>query len=256
MVLIKSFYKGNLRVEIFDKKEDMGQASAIFVAHKLNEAIGKKGFGNLILGTGASQFPFLEVFLKQKIDWGKINLFHLDEYIGLSDQHPASFRRFLKERIADKVNPQNVYYLNGDAKEINTEIKRYEILLKSHPVDVACIGIGENGHIAFNDPGFADFNDVEYLKVVELDEACRRQQVGEGWFSTLSQVPKEAITLTITAIMDCKVLSCTVPDERKAVAVYNTLTGEINTSCPASILRNHQSAFLFLDQFAAKKIQI
>jgi len=232
----------------------MGRASASFVAANLDKAIGEKGSASIIIGTGASQFPFLEEFLLKDLDWTKISLFHLDEYIGISDQHPASFRRFLRERVASKVNPGNVHYLNGDAVNISAEIRRYEKLLKENPVDVACIGIGENGHIAFNDPGVADFNDPEYLKVVELDKACRKQQVGEGWFPTIDDVPAKAITLTVTAIMDCKVLSCSVPDERKADAVYKTLMGEINTFCPASILRRHNNSVLFLDRYSAEKI--
>ena len=232
----------------------MGEDAASFVSEILNLAIKERGNANLILGTGASQYPLLEVLLKKELDWTKITLFHLDEYIGLSDQHPASFRRFLRERIAEKVNPKNVYYLKGDADDIEAEIRRYEKLLRGNPVDVACIGIGENGHIAFNDPAVADFNDPEYLKVVEMDEACRMQQVGEGWFPTINQVPEKAVTLTITAIMNCKALCCTVPDDRKAEAVYNTLSSGISTSCPASILRKHDNAVLFLDSFAAKKI--
>jgi glucosamine-6-phosphate deaminase len=251
----KTFYKDKLRVEIFENKEDMGQDSASFVAGKLIGAIKDKGSANLILGTGASQYPLLEVLLNKKLDWTKINLFHLDEYLGLTDQHPASFRKFLKDRVVEKVSPENVYYLNGDADDIDAEIRRYAKLLKDNPVDVACIGIGENGHIAFNDPAVADFNDPEYLKVVEMDEACRKQQVGEGWFPTINHVPRKAVTLTITAIMNCKAICCTVPDERKALAVYNTLVGEISTSCPASILRKHHNAVLFLDSFAAKKIE-
>jgi len=254
MTMRKSFYKDKLKIEIFEKKEAMGQDAASFVAEKLVQAIKDKGFANLILGTGASQYPLLESLLKKELDWTKINLFHLDEYIGLSDQHPASFRKFLKERVADKVNPKNVYYLKGDAADINAEIRIYEKLLKDNHIDVACIGIGENGHIAFNDPSVANFNDPEYLKVVELDTACRKQQVGEGWFPSIKHVPAQAVTLTITAIMNCKVLCCTVPDERKSEAVYNTLSGEISTSCPASILRTHEFAVLFLDSFAAKKI--
>ncbi len=250
----KSFYKDKLKVEIFGNKEDMGRSAAAFVTKILNQAILERGDASLILGTGASQYPLLDVLLKNEIDWTKITLFHLDEYIGLSDQHPASFRKFLKERIADKVNPKKVYYLQGDAEDIDIEIKRYEKLLKDNPVDVACIGIGENGHIAFNDPAVADFNDPAYLKVVEMDEACRKQQVGEGWFPTINHVPKMAVTLTITAIMDCKSLCCTVPDERKSEAVFNTLSGVISTSCPASILREHDNAVLFLDSFAAKRM--
>jgi glucosamine-6-phosphate deaminase len=251
---VKSFYRDKLKVEIFGKKADMGRSAANFVTKILNQAIQERGYASLILGTGASQYPLLDVLLKNEIDWTKITLFHLDEYIGLSDQHPASFRKFLKERIADKVNPKKVFYLQGDADDIEFEKKRYEKLLKDNPVDVACIGIGENGHIAFNDPAVADFNDPLYLKVVEMDEACRKQQVGEGWFPTINHVPQMAVTLTITAIMDCKWLCCTVPDERKSEAVFNTLSGEISTSCPASILRKHDNAVLFLDSFAAKRV--
>jgi len=250
----KSFYKDKLRVEIFGNKEDMGKDSASFVAGKLNQAIKERGFANLVLGTGASQYPLLDVLLKKEVDWSKITLFRLDEYIGLSDQHPASFRKFLKERITEKIHPKEVCYLKGDADDIGAEIKRYEKLLKDNPVDVACIGIGENGHIAFNDPAVADFNDPEYLKVVEMDEACRIQQVGEGWFPTIKHVPEKAVTLTITAIMDSKTLCCTVPDERKSEAVYNALSGGISTHCPASIMRKHDDAVLFLDSFAATKI--
>ena len=249
-----TFYKDKLKVEIFEKAEEMGEASATFVAGILKRAINDKGVANLVLGTGASQFPLLNVLLKKELDWKRINLFHLDEYIGLSDNHPASFRRFLKERVVDKINSESVNYIKGDADDIEAEIRRYEKLLKDNPVDVACIGIGENGHIAFNDPAVADFNDPEYLKVVKMDEACRKQQVGEGWFPTIKHVPETAVTLTITAIMDCNALCCSVPDERKADAVYNTLTGEISASCPASILRRHSNAVLFLDSFAAKKI--
>jgi glucosamine-6-phosphate deaminase len=250
----RSFYRDKLRVEIYGEKNDMGRASASFVATKVNQAIEKSGIANLILGTGASQYPLINELLKKELDWAKINLFHLDEYIDLSDRHPASFRKFLKERIADKVNPQNVYYLKGDADDIDAEIGRYEKLLKDNPVDVACIGIGENGHIAFNDPGVADFNDPEYLKVVELDEICRKQQVSEGWFPDIEHVPKKAVTLTITAIMDCKTICCTVPDERKSEAVFTTLSSGISAACPASILRKHADAVLFLDGFAARNI--
>jgi glucosamine-6-phosphate deaminase len=252
----KSFYKDKLKVEIFGNKEDMGKDAASSVVEKLNQAIKERGNASLILGTGASQYPLHEVLLKKGLDWSKITLFHLDEYIGLSDQHPASFRKFLRENIVDKVNPKNVYYLEGDAEDIDAEIRRYEKLLKDNPVDVACIGIGENGHIAFNDPAVADFNDPESLKVVEMDEVCRMQQVGEGWFPNINHVPKKAVTLTITTIMNCKALCCTVPDERKSEAVYNTLSGEISTSCPASIIREHDNAVLFLDSFAAKKFLI
>ena len=254
MIKPVSFYKDKLRVEIFNSASEMGSASAKFVAEILQKALDEKGGANIILGTGASQYPLHDELLMKDIDWKKINLFHLDEYIGIESNHPASFRRFLRERIAEKKFPGSVYYLNGDASDLAKEMKRYEVLLRNNPVDVACIGIGENGHIAFNDPGIADFNDPEYLKAVRMDEACRQQQVGEGWFPSLSDVPEMALTLTVPAIMDSKYLCCTVPDERKSEAVFNTLQKMIDTSCPASVLRRHPNAVLFLDRFAARKL--
>ena len=152
------------------------------------------------------------------------------------------------------MRPHQIHFLNGDSPNIEAELRNYEALLKSHSVDVACIGIGENGHIAFNDPPVADFNDPHLVKVVQLDEACRKQQLGEGWFPTLSDVPEEALSLTIPAIMKSKVISCVVPDERKSTAIFNTLYGEISTACPASVLRRHPDTVLFLDRDAALKI--
>jgi glucosamine-6-phosphate deaminase len=248
---IKSFKKDNLRVKIYATKNEMSSAAADFVANHLHKAIQSKGSANLILATGASQFSFLDALKKLPVEWKKISVFHLDEYKGISDQHPASFRKYLKERILDIVKPGKLYLIDGDAQNLEEMISRYETLLGSHPIDIACIGIGENGHIAFNDPAVADFNDPRLVKVVELDRACRMQQLGEGWFSTLDDVPKEAVSLTITAIMNCKAISCVVPDERKSMAVYNTLNGAISTACPASVLRKHPDAVLFLDQPAA-----
>lgn len=242
-----------LQIAVFDKNSKMGEAAAEFVHKKLNEAINLNDFANLILATGASQFSFLKALKEQNIDWKKITVFHLDEYKGISDQHPASFRKYLRERILDFVKPLKVYFIEGDANDIDAEIKRYEELLKNHPIDVACIGIGENGHIAFNDPPVANFNDPKWVKVVELDKACRNQQLNEGWFPKLDDVPNQALTLTIPAIVKSKVISCVVPDERKAQAVFNTLFGEISTDCPASILRTHPDAVLFLDSGSVSK---
>ena len=250
-----SYYKDKLKVEIFHSAAEMGSASAKYVAGILHKALVEKGVANLILGTGASQYPLHDELLMMDIDWKNINLFHLDEYIGIDNNHPASFRRFLRERIAEKIFPGNVYYLNGDASDLVHEMKRYEVLLRNNPVDIACIGIGENGHIAFNDPGIADFNDPYYIKAVKMDDACRKQQVGEGWFPSLSDVPEMAVTLTVPAIMDCEYICCTVPDARKSDAVFNTLEKMIDTSCPASVLRSHKNAALFLDRFAASKLQ-
>jgi glucosamine-6-phosphate deaminase len=251
----KSFQIENLSIEIYGQSKEMGAAAADYVTRKLNDAIVKKGGANLILATGASQFSFLEALQTKEIDWGKITVFHLDEYKGISESHPASFRKYLKERILNKVAPKKIYFLNGDAANLQLEIKNYEEALQAHPIDIACIGIGENGHIAFNDPAVADFQDPKLVKVVELDEACRNQQLGEGWFPSFADVPKEAVTLTITAIMNCKAISCVVPDERKAQAVYNSLYGDISTSCPASILRTHPETVLFLDKASASMIK-
>jgi glucosamine-6-phosphate deaminase len=250
----KYIQKDKLKIEIFENKDKLGEAAAISVANILNAEITEKGFANLILATGASQFQFLEHLQKQQINWKVITVFHLDEYKGMPISHPASFRKYLKERILDKVQPKQIYYLNGDAEDIDAEVLRYEELLKNHPVDVACIGIGENGHIAFNDPPVADFNDPKLVKVVELDDACRKQQLGEGWFPTFNDVPTHALSLTIPAIMNCKQISCVVPDERKAEAVYQTIYAEISTKCPATVLRNHQNCILYLDQHSAGKL--
>jgi glucosamine-6-phosphate deaminase len=247
--------KEKLNVKIFANKDEMGKAAAISVAQKLNAAIAEKDFANLILATGASQFQFLEHLQQQSIDWKKITVFHLDEYKGMPVTHPASFRKYLKERILDKVQPKAVHYLNGDAVNAEAEVLRYENLLKEHPIDMACIGIGENGHIAFNDPPVADFNDPKLVKVVELDEACRKQQLGEGWFPTFDDVPTHALSLTIPAIMGCKAISCVVPDERKSEAVFNTLNAEISTACPATILRTHLDCILYLDEGSASKLK-
>ena len=251
----KSFQVENLAVKIYNEPTAMGIAAADYVAGKLQAAISEKGAANLILATGASQFSFLEALQQKEIEWKKITVFHLDEYKGLSESHPASFRKYLKERILNNVAPKKIYFLNGDVKDVEQEVRRYEEALKVHPIDIACIGIGENGHIAFNDPAVADFKDPKLVKVVELDEACRNQQLGEGWFPTFDDVPKEALTLTITAILSCKAISCVVPDERKAQAVYNTLYGDISTSCPGSILRTHKETVLFLDKASASLIK-
>lgn len=244
-----------LVIEIFEEVADMGIAAANFVEQKINEAIEEKGVAHLILATGTSQFSFLNALKeKKKIDWNKVIVFHLDEYHGISDQHPASFRKYLKERILNEVAPKKVYLLNGDAENIDEVMEAYSLALTNHPIDVACIGIGENGHIAFNDPPVADFNDPKKVKIVDLDEDCRKQQLGEGWFPTFEDVPKQALSLTIPMILSANTISCVVPDERKSQAVKNTVYDEITTSCPATILRTHSNTKLFLDSKSASKI--
>ena len=243
-----------LNIEIFDKTEDMGMAAADFVTQKIDLAIAEKGIAHLILATGTSQFPFITALKQKNIDWGKVIVFHLDEYNGISDTHPASFRKYLKERILDEVKPKKVFLLNGDADDIEKVLKDYSYELEKHPIDIACIGIGENGHIAFNDPPVADFNDPKKVKIVDLDQDCRKQQLGEGWFPSLEDVPKQALSLTIPMILSAKAICCVVPDERKSEAVKNTLEAEISTACPATILRTHPNTILFLDKHSAIKI--
>ncbi|SMO62714.1 glucosamine-6-phosphate deaminase [Fodinibius sediminis] len=246
----------DLTVRAYDTADNMGRAAAWFVAEHLQSVIDDKGEANLMLATGASQFTFLNAFKSmENIDWSRITTFHLDEYIGLSENHKASFRKYLHERIIDEVQPREAYFLNGDVSDIQKEIDRYEELLKTHPIDVACIGIGENGHIAFNDPPIADFNDPKLVKIVELDEKSRNQQVGEGWFDSLEEVPKQALSLTIPAILNSEVISCVVPDSRKAQAVHDALYGPITTDCPASVLRTHKEAVLFLDANSASGLK-
>jgi glucosamine-6-phosphate deaminase len=251
MKRIRSLQVEKLQVQIYEDKRALGQAAAVVVAGLLDQAVQKKGQANLILATGASQFEFLASLKSLAVDWSNITVFHLDEYKGMPITHAASFRRYLKERILDEVRPAQVYLLNADSRDIDIEINRYESLLAANEIDIACIGIGENGHIAFNDPDVADFNDPHLVKIVNLDEACRRQQLGEGWFPTLDDVPTQALSLTIPAIMRSNAISCTVPDLRKAVAVKRALYGPIETACPASILRTHPNTILFLEPESA-----
>jgi glucosamine-6-phosphate deaminase len=245
-----------IEIKLHTSEQEAGEAAALFVERKIKDAIESKGFANVILATGTSQFAFIEALKKKSIAWEKIRVFHLDEYKNLSDAHPASFRKYLKERILNIVKPAHVHLIDGDAEDLEGMISNYEELLKENPVDIACIGIGENGHIAFNDPPVADFNDPKLVKVVELDEACRKQQFGEGWFPTLDDVPKHAVTLTIPAIMQCKAISCMVPGERKARAVADAIHGPISTSCPASILRQHPQTQIFIDEGASSLLKL
>lgn len=256
METVQTFKVEKLQVQVYQSKQALAEAAAVWVSALLDEAIREKGSAHLILATGASQFELVESLKKQAIDWSHITVFHLDEYKGMPITHPASFRKYLKERILDEVQPAQVHLLNGDSPDVEAELKRYEALLAACQIDAACIGIGENGHIAFNDPAVADFHDPRLVKVVDLDEACRRQQLGEGWFPTLADVPTQALSLTIPAIMRCRAISCVTPDQRKAAAVRAALYGPIETACPASILRTHGHTKLFLDSHSSSLIQL
>lgn len=201
-----------------------------------------------MVGTGNSQESTIASLIEdQDLDWSRIEVFHMDEYVGISDTHSASFRLWLKTRIADKVTPKAIHYINGDAANIEDELKRYSDLLHADDIDMSFIGFGENGHIAFNDPHVADFEDPQTLKLVDLDEACRRQQVGEGHFPDLESVPTHAVTVTCPGLFRAKTWIVVVPEMRKAEAVKKALYGPISPDCPGSLIRNHPDAHLFLD---------
>jgi len=246
----KAFKVDHLAIQIYNDKYQLGQAAADKAEKYICDAIDKKGEAVIILATGASQFEFLDSLTKKQINWKKVVAFHLDEYVGLPASHPASFRRYLRERIIDKVGMGTYYLIEGDCEDVEAECKRLDDLLAKYTVDVAFVGIGENGHLAFNEPP-ANFNDKVKFKVVELNEVSRKQQMGEGWFKTLDEVPKYAITMTVSAIMDSRAIICTVPDLRKAEAVKSTLNFNVSSEFPASILRNHAKATLFLERDSA-----
>ena len=246
-----------MNVRIFEDKLSLGAAAASAGAEKLRAAITRKGAANVILATGASQFEMLSCLLKEPgIDWSAVSIFHLDEYIGLPADHPAGFRRYLWERFVSKlpVPPAAFYPVNGSAADPEGECMRLGGIIAAHPVDVAFIGIGENGHIAFNDPP-ADFETEQPYLVIRLDEKCRRQQLGEGWFPTLADVPERAISMGVRQILKSRSIINTVPDRRKAEAVRGALEGEVSNLCPASILRTHADVTTFLDSGSASLLE-
>jgi glucosamine-6-phosphate deaminase len=237
---------------IYATKEEMATAAATAAAQAIRSAIRKKDQANIILPSGASQIEMLRhLVASEGINWFKVVMFHLDEYLEFGPDHPASFRKYLQERVVDKVGPlRATYFIQGEAEDPYAECRRVGAIIQNHPIDVACIGIGENGHIAFNDPP-ADFETQEPFLVVPLDERDRRQQFGEGWFETFEQVPTRAISMSVPQILKSKQLIVTVPDSRKAEAVKNALEGPVTPQCPSSILRRHKNCLLFLDEPAA-----
>lgn len=247
---------GNLTVQVYATKEELGAAAAAEAAKRVQEILGASDHANLLFSTGASQFEFVAALKDFDVDWNRIVAFHLDEYKAMADDHPASFRLWLRTRVDGPLKPSKFHYIEGDVPDVEAECRRYAELLRENPIDLGFIGIGENGHIAFNDPPVANFEDPKLVKIVELDEACRKQQLGEGWFPTLDDVPREAITLTVPAIMRSQRIISVVPDERKAQAVKDALEGPIETACPASILRTHNDATLFLDKGSASKLAL
>jgi glucosamine-6-phosphate deaminase len=241
-----------LEWRVYDSVSQLAAAAAERAAEVIRGAVSQRGSARIVVATGNSQIAFIAALTSlPHVPWSAVHVFHMDEYAGMSADHPASFRRWIRERVTDKVRPASAEYLAGDARDLQAECRRYSDLLLAGPVDAAFVGIGENGHIAFNDPHVADFNDPLTVKVADLDEACRRQQVGEGHFRSLDEVPREALTMTCPALMRAGHLICSVPDARKAKAVAAAVRGPLSEQCPASLLRTHSDARLYLDRDSA-----
>jgi glucosamine-6-phosphate deaminase len=244
-----------LPITIYQTNEELGRAAAAEASDVIQRAIHEQGVANIILATGNSQLTFLATLRADKsIAWQNVNVFHMDEYIGIDPNHPASFPKFLREHLINFVSVKTFYPVKGKPGEIETTCAEYARLLRANPVDLCACGYGENGHLAFNDPPYADFNDPVWIKVVKLADASRQQQVGEGHFRSIDECPTHAITLTIPALLAAKRVLCIVPEARKANAVYHALKMPIGEDCPGSILRQTSHAHLFLDRDSAAKV--
>ena len=246
---MKTMKKDLLKVNIYETREEMGNAAGADIKAKILELLSEKEYINIIFAAAPSQNEVLASLANDKeIPWDRINAFHMDEYIGLSADAPQGFGNFLKDHIFGIAGFKSVNYIDITAPDADVECERYGALLAEHPTDIVVMGIGENGHIAFNDPPVADFNDVKAVKPVKLDEVCRQQQVNDGCFESINDVPTTAITLTVPTLFAGKHLFCIVPAKTKANAVKATLCGEIGEDCPATVLRRHESAILYLDR--------
>lgn len=245
---MKRILKDNLVVEIYDTRAKMGSAAGKKAAETIKKCLAEKEEVNVIFAAAPSQNEMLATLINENgIEWNRVNAFHMDEYIGLLADAPQGFGNFLRERIFEKLSFKSVNYIDCTAKYIDTECDRYSALLKQKPVDIVLLGIGENGHIAFNDPHVADFNDIKNVKAVKLDDVCRKQQVNDGCFDNIESVPEYAITLTIPALTSAKYMICTVPAITKAWAVGQTVNREIGEACPATIMRRHDNAIMYCD---------
>jgi glucosamine-6-phosphate deaminase len=237
-------------IKMFSEKLALASAAADRAAMVIRQSIEQRGEARIIAATGASQFEFLEALTKLAgINWGRVEMFHLDEYVGLPDTHPASFCKYLRERLIEKVGISRFHLLRGSRDPVAV-IKEVGQQLQRAPIDIAFVGVGENGHLAFNDPP-ADFDNEEPYAVVTLDEACRRQQLNEGWFSSMDEIPRQAISMTIRQILKAKEILCIVPDARKAYAVKNCFAGQVTPLAPASALQRHPGTTVYLDPFSS-----
>lgn len=254
MARIANFRVDQVHVSIFATRAEMGAEAGKNAAQEIARVIERNGAARVILASAPSQNELLETLTGANLRWSVVTLFHMDEYVGLSADHPATFRSYHRAHVLARLQPAAFHGIAGEAADVAAECQRYAGLLEQAPIDVVCLGIGENGHIAFNDPPVADFADPRAIKVVELDESCRQQQVNDGCFPVLDAVPRQAITLTVPTLLKARALFCVVPGSRKAAAVRATLQGPISTACPASILRTHPNTRLYLDQASAALI--
>ena len=244
-----------LTVKVYEDNATLGCAAGEAAAAVLAEAIAHRGTANAIIATGNSQLSFLKAMRERSdVDWPAVTLFHMDEYLNLPPGHPAGFSNFLHQHLMNHVPVERFFPVPGHPSDIEAACRGYELLLRAHPADLCCLGIGENGHLAFNEPEVADFDDPVWVKVVTLYPQSRRQQVGEGHYASLDEVPEHAMSLTIPALRSANHLLCIVPESRKAQAVYDTLFGPITTDCPGSILRESPNSLLLLDRDSAAKI--
>lgn len=249
---IQTFTVDKLPVRVYASQDDLSEAVATEVRDHLIATLARQGSAAAILATGNSQIRFLQRLVDSGgVDWSRITLFHMDEYLGLPATHKASFRRYMRERVESLVKPRAFHYLEGDCDLPLDEIARYTSLLQAQPIDLCCLGIGENGHIAFNDPPVARFDDPHWVKLVKLDDACKTQQVKEGHFPSLDAVPPYALTLTVPALCTAKKMMCVAPETRKAQAVRDALRGPVSTDCPASYLRTQAQCALLIDRDSA-----
>ncbi|MGM0365545.1 MAG: 6-phosphogluconolactonase [Actinomycetota bacterium] len=253
--LIKEMKVDQLQIKIYETNEKMGEAAAMEAADYIKAAIKSKNIANVMLATGNSQLSFLKKLRQiEDIYWPAVNIFHMDEYLDLPFEHPAAFSAYLKKNFLNYANVCSFFPVPGYPQNAELACRAYEYLIKSHPLDVCCAGIGENGHLAFNEPSVADFEDPVWVKVIKLEEKSRQQQINEGHFTTLKDVPTHAITVTIPGLLSAKKILCMVPEKRKADAVYSTLNQPISPAFPASILRKTEHAELFLDKDSASRI--
>ena len=241
-----------MKIIISETNKELGQRAAAYAAQVLNRCMEEKGCARLLLSTGQSQFDVLEALVKENVDWSRVEMFHLDEYVGLPEDHPASFVKYLRERVLSRVPMKQAHLIPGD-EEPDAVIERLTQEIRQEPIDLALIGIGENAHIAFNDPP-ADFSTKEAFEIVTLDEKCKGQQVGEGWFATKDDVPDQAVSITVHQIMQSKIIVSCVPFDVKAEAVKDMLYSEVTNQIPATVLKTHPQFYLFLDEGSAALI--